>query len=314
MRRRFLRAVGGLIVVVGSVFTVSAPIASQTPAGGSRGQSWTVDRTPWRDPDFQGMWTNFDDTPFEQPNPDPAAAAVEEAVRAKRYGGAGDAPRPWNAHDSPISPKRPSMVVDPPNGRIPTVPGRVSYRDYDHLEDSWEYHIPMERCITRGVPGEMFPYAYNNGYQILQIPGYVVIVPEMIHDARIIPVDGRPHVGHAIRQWNGDSRGRWDGSTLVVETTNFNGKGHVGSGGAVISMRQSETLRVVERFTRVAANKIDYEVTIEDPHVFTKAWKAALPFNLDPTYQMYEYACHEGNTRYMESTLKRGRAAEWSAR
>ena len=118
------------------------------------------------------------------------------------------------------------MVVDPPDGRVPVMKWAEERRDYDlaHLEDAPQHETPWVRCITRGVPGGMFPAGYNNGYEIIQIPGYVIIVYEMIHDTRIIPLDGRPHVGANIRMWNGDPRGRWEGNTLVVETTNFNDK------------------------------------------------------------------------------------------
>jgi hypothetical protein len=141
-----------------------------------------------------------------------------------------------------------------------------------------------ERCITRGLP--MVPGPYNNNYQILQTPGYVVILHEMIHDARVIPLDGRPHVGPNIRQWFGDSRGRWDGATLVVETTNFTDKW---------SFRGStEKLRLIERFTRVAPGVVTYEFTIDDPATFTKSWTAAIPMT-GTDELIYEYACHEGN-------------------
>ena len=126
-----------------------------------------------------------------------------------------------------MSPTRRSMVVDPPDGRVPVMKWAEDKRDYDlaHLEDHYVHESVWVRCITRGVPGAMFPAGYNNGYEIIQIPGYVIIAYEMIHDTRIIPLDGRPHVGPNIRLWNGDARGRWEGNTLVVDTTNFNDKG-----------------------------------------------------------------------------------------
>ena len=144
----------------------------------------------------------------------------------------------------------------------------------------------------------MFPTAYNNAYQILQTPEYVVILYEMIHDARIIPLDGDPHVEPKIRLWMGDSRGHWEENTLVVDTTNFTYKGWItshGGSGRIKGIFNSEALHVVERFTLVDADTIGYEVTIEDPEVYTRPWKVAMPLKRDQDYQMFEYACHEGN-------------------
>jgi hypothetical protein len=144
----------------------------------------------------------------------------------------------------------------------------------------------------------MFPAGYNNAYQIIQIPGYVVVVFEMIHETRIIPIDGRAKLGAGIKQWNGEPRGRWEGETLVVESTNYNSKGSIATSAATGRLRgipQSEQLHVVERFTRTAADTIEYTVTITDPKVYSKPWTVALPLNRDDTYQMFEYSCHEGN-------------------
>jgi hypothetical protein len=191
-------------------------------------------------------------------------------------------------------------------------------RDYDlaHLEDHYVHETPWVRCITRGVPGGMFPAGYNNGYEIVQIPGYVVIVYEMIHETRIIPLDGRPHVGANIRMWNGDSRGRWEGNTLVVETTNFNDKGVLGTSAATGRIRgipHSEEMHVVERFTRISEDVINYSATITDPKVYTAPWTVALPLNRDPSYLMFEYACHEGNLA-LPNALSAGRARERAAK
>jgi hypothetical protein len=169
-----------------------------------------------------------------------------------------------------------------------------------------------ERCITRGVPGGLFPAAYGSGYQILQSPGVVAIVYEMIHEARIIPLDGRPHIGSSIRTWNGDSRGRWEGDTLVVDITNYNDKGSVATNVATQRVRaipQSEQLHVVERFTRVDENTIIYEATVEDPKVFTAPWTVRIPMQREPDYKIFEYACHEGNYA-VPNTLSAGRARD----
>jgi hypothetical protein len=192
------------------------------------------------------------------------------------------------------------MVVDPPDGRVPVMKWAEDRRDYDleHIPDAPEHETPWVRCITRGHPAGMFPAGYNNAYQIIQIPGYVIIAFEMIHETRIIPIDGRAPLGDAIRQWNGEPRGRWEGSTLVVESTNYNNKGSVATSAATGRMRgipQTESMRVVERFTRVDANTINYSVTVTDPKVYARPWTVALPLNRDDSYTMFEYSCHEGN-------------------
>jgi hypothetical protein len=272
-------------------------------------QKWVQGRTSDGQPDIQGTWVNFDSTPFETPLPASAAAPTAAA-------GVNPAPE-FAVHDSPTSAPRRSMVVDPPDGRVPVMKWAEDKRDFDlaHIADAPEHETPWVRCITRGHPAGMFPAGYNNAYQIVQIPGYVVIVFEMIHETRIIPVDGRPPLGDAIRQWNGEPRGRWDGNTLVVESTNYNSKGSIATSAATGRMRgipQSEAMRVVERFTRVDGNTINYSVTITDPKVYTRPWTVALPLNRDDSYQMFEYSCHEGNYA-LPNTLSFGRVRDRAA-
>jgi hypothetical protein len=204
--------------------------------------------------------------------------------------------------------------VDPPTGRVPVRPEAEAKRAYDlaHLSDSWEYNSPWERCITRGVPGGMFPSDYNNAYQIIQTPDSVVIHQEMIHETRIIPVDGRPYLPATVQQWMGDSRGHWEGDTLVVETTHFNDQGWIANNaatGRIKGIPNTSELRVVERFARVSADTITWQATIEDPKVYTSPWTVAMPLNLEPEYQMYEYGCHEGNYA-LPHTLSAGRAQD----
>ena len=164
-----------------------------------------------------------------------------------------------------------------------------------------------ERCITRGLPGAMMPGFYNHNYHILQTPGYLVILVEMIHDVRIIPLSGRPHLDAAVRQWLGDSRGRWEGTTLVVETTNLK---QIDDRG-VTAFGTSAAARVIERFTRLDADSIDYQVTVDDPPMYTKPWTATIPMTkLDGG--LYEYACHEGNYA-LGGILAGARAEERSA-
>jgi hypothetical protein len=194
------------------------------------------------------------------------------------------------------------------------MPWAEAKRDADiaRIRDSWEYQTPWERCITRGIPGGFFPSGYGNGYQIVQSPGVVAILYEMIHEPRIIPVDGSPHLPSNIRLWNGDSRGRWEGNTLVVDITNYNDKGVIATNAATGRIRaipHSDQLHVVERFTLVDADTIDYQVTISDPKVYTAPWTVAIPLTRDDSYQMFEYACHEGN-HAMPNTLSAGRARD----
>lgn len=290
-------------VVAFSLLSTAAAWAQSAPARHEGGRNWTPSRTPDGQPDIQGTWVNFDNTPFEAPG-------VAQVVSNPDV----NPPSHWGeANRAPGAPRR-SMVVDPADGHVPVLPWAEAKRDYDlaHIGDSWIYETPWVRCITRGFPAGMFPAGYNNAYQIMQVPGFVVIVFEMIHETRIIPIDGRPHVGSTIQLWNGDSRGRWEGNTLVVETTNFNDKGSIASSAATGRMRavpQTSAMRVVERFTPVDANTIDYQVTIEDSKAYAKPWTVALPLNRDEKYEMFEYACHEGNLS-IPNELTAGRAQD----
>ncbi|MGA2712401.1 MAG: hypothetical protein ABSG41_04775 [Bryobacteraceae bacterium] len=286
----------------------SLPLAAQTPARTAPAtKTWKQGKTPDGQPDIQGVWVNFDSTPFER--------AAASATGTSAAPASGNQNALLFADRAPKVQQRPSMVVDPPDGRVPLTPWAEQQRDYDlsHVQDSWEYNTTWERCITRGIPAAIFPAGYNNGYQILQTPGQVVILYEMIHEARIIPVDGRPHLPAALRQWNGDPRGHWEGNTLVVETTNFNGKGMIATNAAsarIRSVPETENAHIVERFTRVDENTINYEVTIDDPKVASAPWKVAMPLARDDSYKIYEYMCHEANRDYMEITLGGGRLKE----
>ena len=292
------------------------PLAGQTPTGAAKvkaSSTWTVPRTPDGKPDFQGTWLNFDQTPFEQPDPamkssgNAPAAAAPAPVPAGRGNGFADL--------TVVVPRRPSMVVEPPNGRVPVMAWAEKVREDKaaHIGDHWENGTTWDRCVTRGIPGAMFPAAYNNGYRIVQSPGYVTIIYEMIHNARVIPTDGSPHLPSNVRFWDGDSRGHWEGDTLVVDITNYNGKGDIATNAASARIRgipASDELHVVERFTRVSDKTINYEVTITDPKVYTSPWKVAMPLTRDDNYQLYEYACHEGNLYFWTGTLGGGRAQD----
>ncbi len=319
-----------LVLTVTSLGLLLAPLplASQT-AGKQPLKAWTPARTADGKPDLQGVWTNPTVTPFERPAELAAkpvltkeeAAAIEKKAaenkvdRAPATGDVGNYNQVWfDSGTKVVSTRQASLVVDPPDGKVPLKPSAEAKRDSDaaHSTDSYEYMSVWDRCITRGVPAGMFPAGYNNAYEIVQTPGYVTILYEMIHEARVIPVDGSPHLPAALRQWNGDSRGHWEGNTLVVDITNFNGKGWIAtsaSTGRIKGIPQSEALHVVERFTRTDPNTILYEVTIEDPNVYTKPWKVSIPLTRDPDYRIYEYACHEGNEA-VANILRGGRALE----
>ncbi len=298
--KRASRALASALVLM-ALAAVTVAGQAQTP------HSRTLTRTPWGDPDLQGIWSIATITPFERPialagkpvlTEEEAAELEKQTLKTgnqDRRDGAGtdaDLARAyndfwWDRGTKVVTTRQTSLVIDPPDGRVPSFTPEGQKRATARAArgfDSWEDRSLWERCITRGLP--MVPGPYNNNYQILQTPGYVVILHEMIHDARIIPLDKRPHLGPNIRQWFGDSRGRWEGDTLVVDTMNFTDK--------AIFRGSTQGLHLIERFTRVNADTVRYEFTIDDPTTFTKKWTVAIPMtNTDE--QIYEYACHEGN-------------------
>jgi hypothetical protein len=203
-------------------------------------------------------------------------------------------------------------IVDPPDGKVPPLTPEGQKRAsaqssrFRGRPAGPEDFVPWDRCITRGVPGSMIPINYNNNYQFLQTPNSVVILYEMIHDARIIPIDGRPRPSASVRQWMGIPRGRWEGNSLVVETTNFTDKTRVIYGDG----DHSEQLRLTERFTPVSADTMRYEFTVDDPGTWSRPWTAVLSLKRGETQdRLYEYACHEGNMS-MRNMLSGARADE----
>jgi hypothetical protein len=208
-----------------------------------------------------------------------------------------------------------SLVVDPPSGRIALRPEAERRRDFNLSSlDTYETLGQWERCITR-APTSLFPSNYNNGFQIVQTRSHIVIVSEMVHDARIILLEGSPHVDARVTSWMGDSRGHWEGTTLVVETTNFNGSGWIstnGIAGRLLGVPHTTALHIVERFTRISADAIDYQMTVDDPAMYEQKWTVRFPFTRDDQYQMFEYACHEGNVA-IELMLRGARVQERTA-
>ena len=313
------------IVVASTAAGQTAKVAaSSTPAKKTAVNQTAAPRTPWGDPDIQGVWNDATSTPLQRPGnagskdvfTDEEAAEFQQQQahdlsRDRRDGGAeADVNRAYNDHwmDSRrlkiTADHRTSLIVDPADGRIPPLvplsPDRqktaaaraaANTRFNAGLPDSFaDMSLPVQ-CIIRTDSPPYLPAIYNNDFHIFQSPGYVVIAPEMIHSARMIPVDGRPHIGKNLHQWLGDSRGHWEGTTLVVETTNFRT-----DDGVIFQGADPQTFRITERFTRVDATTLNYEFTVEDPRTWTKPWTARIPWTkTDPGEQMYEYACHEDN-------------------
>ncbi len=324
MTHRYLLLVAGLAMFAAAALT--------------QAQSAKPVRTASGQPDLQGVWINPTLTPFER------AASMEgkakltkqemgeietraranQVDRAPQSGDPGTYNQAWfDGGTTWLSTGQTSLVVEPSSGRVPIKPSALAQRDYDllHVTDAPEYQTTWDRCITRGVPAGMFPAGYNNAYHIVQTADTIAILSEMIHETRIIPIgpigpiNGRPHLPSNIKQWNGDSRGHWEGNTLVVDTTNYNGKGMIATSAAtarVKGIHQSEALHVVERFQRIDDKTLNYEVTITDPEIFSAPWKVSMPLSRDPNYLIYEYACHEGN-HAMENILSGGRLAEKAA-
>ena len=306
-------------MVNAATIATAAALALSAPAWGqqARDTAWEPARLADGQPDIQGVWNNIDalSTPLELPDgfsgpdfspDDLRAIAAARAAEAERRAAL---PRPksvgaYGAHwfdsfwnDAEKSPA-PALIVEPPSGQIPDwtpAAHEVLRHNREHLHDSWEFMESADRCITRGVIGIMMPGVYNNGALILQTPGHVVILSEMIHRARVIPIDGRAHVDDRIRQWEGDPRGRWEGDTLVVESTNFRAVRSMRGATASVRSRQTGRQRLVERFTIAGPDTLEYSLHVDDPETYTAPWTAAFPLKRDDGYDIYEYACHEGN-------------------
>ena len=313
-----------ICVLSASIAVLAGCSPSGQEAQASSGTGFTPPKTAWGHPDLQGTYTTNEVTgvPAERPveygnkrelTEEEFAkwkTESEQQMRKLERSGTGNGPQHWYEWWGRES-RRTSLVVDPPDGRIPWLPnakpsgvgsGRV-------VPTSWLDLHSWDRCLTRGLPNVMAPDAYNAGLQIMQTPDSVVILYEMVHDARVIPLDGSPHVSDSIGQWMGDSRGRWEGNTLVVDVTNFGDKANNIIKPMGSYMGGGKTLHLVERFTPVSANRIEYEATIDDPAKFSKPWTIAIPIVKDNNYRIFEYACHEGNYA-MKNILSGARTQE----
>jgi hypothetical protein len=317
----FFLAVGGLVPVLVTAQAPAAPAKSTEsakapapPKPAAPAKKWTLSRTPDGQPDLQGFWTNTTYVPLERPKnvtkefytKEEAAEMIKRAALVES-----DQTEPGTVADvhydftqfgldrsqGALAPNlRTSLIVDPRDGRIPPMTPEGQQRVAARAEARRRMGGPYDaaqnqplsvRCIIMDRIGPpMLAGAYNNNYQIVQVPGYVMILVEMIHDVRIIPLDGRPHLPQQVRQWTGSYRGRWEGDTLVVETTNFNGKNPF--------QGSSEHMRLIERFTRVDEDTIRYQFTVDDPSTWTRPWSAEVPW-AKTVGPLFEHACHEGN-------------------
>jgi hypothetical protein len=289
--------------------TAGAQAPSSTTAGAATGKPFITPRTPWGDPDISGTWSSDDlrSVPLQRPAEFGQRAELSDEEYAKRLAANKEARnRELNrvgAFRNDVGTRtfrQTSLIVEPADGRLPPLTPETQ-REVERRQQqrsnppsSWTDRSLYDRCITRGVFGSVLPVIYGNGNFIFQAPGIVSITYEMVHDTRIIPLDGRPHINRNIRQYMGDARGRFEGDTLVVETTNFMGN-TTGVGGNGGGPPTSDALHVVERFTRGAPDVLNYEVSITDPKTFTQPVRLRLPLSTQPDYQVLPYECHEGN-------------------
>ena len=314
------------------VLTVAASLLFGAALSAQQASKFAAPRTPWGDPDLQGSYSNKDEngTPFERPADlagksmsdfgDKEMAALRKTRQARAQAGAGRiggseeedtgaGPSHWYEHLDANN-AQPWFVFEPADGQIPALTAEARQRAAARQAarrgrgpaDSWTDRSLYDRCITRGIPGSMMPAIYGNSYQIVQSPGLVAIRYEMIHETRVIPLDGRPHVSQKIRPLMGDARGHFEGKTLVVETTNFNPR-------STYRNASSESLTLVERFTPIAPDTVEWSVTVQDPKTWTRPWTFAMNLTKDGSQPPYEYACHEGNYG-MPNILRGARASE----
>jgi hypothetical protein len=284
-------------------------LPAQTPAakGKAAPKAYAPAKTPWGDPDLQGLWPGSVNIPLQRPEgmgerdrlTEKEVAERDSASKRRVANGTWIEYYPASAQSS--------LVVDPKNGRLPPMTAEADKRNKavrdglgpptlsspEQRAESWDDFDLWGRCITKGLVGSMLPgNLYNKGNRILQAPGLFIIQNEMVHETRIVPLDGRPHAPAGIRAYMGDGRGHWDSNTLVVETTNF--KKDIAMNGINFALL-TEQLRIVERFARIAPDKLSYDATIDDPGTWTRPWTMHVTYPLDPTYEVYEYACHEAN-------------------
>jgi hypothetical protein len=332
-RRRMIVLLGALALAIQAFAPAAAqdsPAELATKAGAPAApEGWSVPRTPWGDPDLRGTWPleNLATRPERPPElgdkaywtDEEYAAQLQQAQQGnERYAAESGADKigagHWTEAGRPL--KQTSLILEPANGRYPPLT-EEGERRRDAMRSSWtreEFDTladfnTLDRCLSRGLPTSMTPFPYNNGLRIFQAPGYVVIQLELIHETRIIPLDGRPGIPDNLRTYLGESRGHWEGGTLVIETTNLTGETSTNLvGPAGVSVPSSPQQTVVERLTLVGPETILYDAVVTDPGVFTAPFRIVYPWARDDDYQMFEYACHEGNTivrNYIRATSPR---------
>jgi hypothetical protein len=284
-------------------------------------QSYQPPKTPWGDPDLQGLWPGSVNIPLQRDAKlGERNVLTDEEVEARNKAALQRVETGTWIEFYPAN-RQASLIVDPPNGRFPEMLPEAARRNREMRDglgpptlagverraDSWEDFDQWGRCITKGLIGSMLPgNLYNKGNRIVQAPGYFVIQNEMVHETRVIPLDGRPHPGPGYRSWMGDGRGRWEGDTLVVETTNF--REGIGMNGINFAML-TDKLKITERFWLTGPDELMYEAVVEDPGTWTRPWTMRVPYPRDNAYELYEYACHESNYG-LPNILKGARAEE----
>jgi hypothetical protein len=307
---RLIRAIAAALLVASA-----SAVVAQAPKAASKG--WTPPHTPWGDPDLRGTWPldGVGRTPMQRLpifgtratlTDEEYAAAIEGADKLAREPerenkanklGSGN----WFERGRPL--RQTSLIVEPANGRVPPMT-ELGKKRAAAMKSSWSSQTfdtladfnSLDRCITRGMPASMVPFPYNNGVRIFQAPGYVVIQLELVHETRIIPLDGRAKLPGNMETWLGSSRGHFEGNTLVIETANFNGEAPMVIVGPTNQpVPSSKSLRIVERLTPTGPETIQYEAVISDPEDLTAPFKMAFPWTRNEKYELFEYACHEGN-------------------
>src|SRR5688572_10506192 len=340
MRHRFLRTAVVVVIAMAAVSLIAVPIVAQAPRPATKAPAWTPPKTPWGDPDLQGIYTSddyiglgmnraaqygnrlyFTDEEIAAREKNIEATAARDAVEFATPGGnVGTGPPGHWGERARRSPRQTSLITEPENGQTPalTEEGRLRAAQYTRQgagtarpEDSWEGYTYYIRCISRGIAGSVIPVIYGNGTEIVQGPGYVAILQEMVHEARIVRLDKSPHIGSNIKTYMGDSRGYWDGNTLVIETKNILGN-KTGIGGNGGGTPFSEDAKFTERLTRTDKDTIQYTMRVEDPRTYTAPFTFTFPIRREPGYQNFEYACHEGNHGMMNQ-LSGARADEKAA-
>ena len=318
----------GMFAAALTAAAVAPAVIAQGPEVVTPNANYKAPRTPWGHPDFEGIWTSDSvvGVPVEKPiaNPTPEDLARQKRIRdveARLDASGSNVVFEERALKWTIKPPA-ALVTDPPDGRVPVTAEMQKLLDDSALKrygigiESWTDLDLWDRCISKGYPTVMLPMGYSNIYEIIQTPDHVAIFYEVIHDARIIQLDGRAHIDPKIHQYWGDSRGRWEGDTLVVEMSNFSDKTFGTQQPAGAYRGGGKDMKIVERFRRVDDRVLEYSARIEDPRAFTRPWTLTVPLVKDDS-QMYEYACHEGNyglANILSAALKERNAAAGSSR